>query len=85
MDYTFDGTVKGAPTDRIYSQENKNTLHDRGAKEELSFIITAQLDSIAHKASCRMHQQQRPISLSGRDVQAAPTVCKLEVGQCNQR
>lgn len=82
---TFGGTVIGAPTDRIYSQENKNTLHDRGAKEALSFINTAQLDSAAHKASCCLHQKHGLISLPGRDIQAAPTDCKLVVGQCNQR
>lgn len=52
---TFGGTVKGAPTDLIYSQEYKNTLHDRVAKGELSFINTAQLDSASHKAGCRLH------------------------------
>lgn len=43
------GTAKGAATNHISPRENKNTLHDRGAKEALSFINTAQLDSTARK------------------------------------
>lgn len=41
-------------TNHTYSQENKNTLPDRGAKEALRFINSAQLDSAARKASCHL-------------------------------
>lgn len=50
------GTVKGAPTNHINSQENKKTWHGRGREGGggLSFINTAQLEPAAHKTSCRL-------------------------------
>lgn len=72
-------------TNHTYSQENKNTLPDRGAKEALRFINSAQLDSAARKASCHLQLKTQAVSPSGRGIQPAPAVCTLEVGHCNPR
>ena len=79
---TGGGTVKGAPTNHIHSEENKQAHVMTGAKEGLStFINTAQLDSAAHTGSC----PALTLYLCQGETSRLHTVWKLEAGQCSQR
>lgn len=67
-------------TNHTYSQENKNTLPDRGAKEALRFINSAQLDSAARKASCHLQLKTQAYLLRGEAFSLHPQFVRSRWG-----
>lgn len=74
-----------APTNHAHSQENKTHYLTEGQKRHCALSILRSLTLLLAKPAVICSWKHGPVSPSGRGIQAAPAVCKLEVGHCNPR